>query len=59
MLEKEQVQQINSPSEVFQNRDIGGKFQFIGEIVSIYQQDFIDILSILSGKDVVCVIADE
>lgn len=45
--------------DVFSNKKVSGKFQFIGEIISIKKQNFIFILSILIGQDLVQVVADE
>lgn len=47
------------PSEVFSHNQMSGKFQFIGEVIGMEKQDFIFIVSILIGKDLVKVIADE
>lgn len=59
VLESGTIQEIDHPSAVFQNNEVSGKFQFIGEIVALERQDFLYILSILIGKDIVRVIADE
>jgi len=47
------------PTDVFSHKEVGGKFQFVGEVVNIEIQDFLFIVSILIGKDLVRVIADE
>lgn len=53
------IQQEGSPLEVFSNQQVSGKFQFTGEVVGIVKQDFIFVVSVLIGKDLVKVVADE
>ena len=48
-----------TPAEVFTQRDVSGKFQFTGEVISMEKQDFIFILTVLIGKDLVKVVVDE
>lgn len=59
VLDRGQVTRQGAPSEVFINKEVSGKFQFTGEVVGIERQDFIFIVSILIGKDLVKVVADE
>jgi molybdate transport system ATP-binding protein len=47
------------PTKVFSHNKINAKFQFTGEVIQIEKQDFIFIISVLIGKDLVKVIADE
>ncbi len=47
------------PDKIFNLKEFNAKFQFTGVIISIEKQDFIYILSILIGKDLVKVVADE
>lgn len=47
------------PSEIFTHREVSGKFQFSGEIIGIQKQDFIFIITILIGNELVKVVADE
>lgn len=47
------------PIEIFTKKEVSGKFQFTGEIVGLEKQDFIFIISILIGKDLVRVVAEE
>ena len=47
------------PSEVFSHKEVSGKFQFVGEVISIEKVDFIFIVSILIGQELVKVAADE
>ncbi|MDX1830376.1 MAG: ATP-binding cassette domain-containing protein [Lutibacter sp.] len=47
------------PSELFKFQNLNAKFQFTGDLVAIEKQDFLYILTIKIGKDIVKVIADE
>jgi molybdate transport system ATP-binding protein len=47
------------PAKVFSHNKINAKFQFTGEVIQIEKQDFIFIISVLIGKDLVKVVADE
>lgn len=47
------------PHEVFNYKDLSAKFQFTGTIIEIKKQDFLFILVIRIGKDLVKVVADE
>ncbi len=47
------------PAEVLTNHNISGKFQFVGEILTIKRQDFIFIITVLIGKEIIKVVADE
>lgn len=48
-----------APVDVFSNKKVSGKFQFIGEVLGMQKQGFIYILSILIGNDLVKVISEE
>jgi len=48
-----------TPSEVFSSHSNSGKFQFIGEILKIEKENFIYIVSVLIGTNIVKVIAME
>lgn len=48
-----------SPEEVFTHKEMSGKFQFTGEVMAMNKQDFIFIVTILIGKDLVKVIVEE
>lgn len=47
------------PAEVLTSHNISGKFQFVGEILTINKQDFIYIITVLIGKEIIKVVADE
>ena len=48
-----------TPAEVFAYQELSGKFQFTGEIVGLDKQDFLVILAILVGSELVKVVVDE
>ncbi len=47
-----------SPSEIFTQNRVNAKFQFTGKILAMVKQDFIFIITVLIGKDLVKVVAD-
>jgi molybdate transport system ATP-binding protein len=59
VLEEGTVTQYGPPSSLFGDQSVSGKFQFTGTVIAVEKQGFLAILSILIGKDVVKVIADE
>lgn len=54
-----QILRQGTPVEIFSGKAVSGKFQFTGEILDITQQDFIFVISVLIGKNLVKVVADE
>jgi molybdate transport system ATP-binding protein len=58
-LEDGKISKTGSASEVFLEKQISGKFQFQGEIIKIEHQDFLSILHVLIGNNIVKVVADE
>lgn len=59
VLENGKIIRQGNPAEIFSHHEVGGKFQFNGEVVSMKKQDFIFIITILIGKELVKIIADE
>lgn len=59
VLEGGKITRAGTPLEIFTNKAVSGKFQFTGEVVGMVKQDFIFVVSVLIGKDLVKVIADE
>src|ERR1700741_2026717 len=49
VLENGKITQQGTPGNVFFNRQVSGKFQFTGEVVSIDKEDIIYIVSVLIG----------
>jgi len=47
------------PMEIFTNNKVNAKFQFTGEVINMVKQDFIFIITVLIGKDLVKVVADD
>jgi molybdate transport system ATP-binding protein len=58
-LDNGKIIQQGTPNEVFKYTALNAKFQFTGTIVDIVKQDFIFILTVRIGKDLVKVVADE
>ncbi len=48
-----------NPADMFTNDRVNAKFQFTGEVISMVKQDFIVIVTVLIGKDLVKVIAND
>lgn len=59
VLDHGKIIQQGTPAEVLTHKEVSGKFQFTGEVIGMEKQDFIYIVSILIGKDLVRVVADE
>ncbi|NER12860.1 ATP-binding cassette domain-containing protein [Leptobacterium flavescens] len=59
ILEEGNIVKDGKPDKILLSKDVSGKFQFSGEVIGIQKQDFIFIISILIGKDLVKVVADE
>lgn len=53
------ISQQGQPYDVFAKHKISGKFQFVGEILNIEKDDFVHIVTLLVGNNLVKVIADE
>jgi molybdate transport system ATP-binding protein len=47
------------PASMFTNDRVNAKFQFTGEVIKMVKQDFIVIVTVLIGKDLVKVIAND
>lgn len=59
VLENGRLAEQGSPTKIIGGRGMSGKFQFHGELVAIDKQEVVYVLSILIGRDLVKVIADE
>jgi molybdate transport system ATP-binding protein len=59
VIENGTITKQGTPSEVFSSHSNSGKFQFIGEILKIEKENFIYIVSVLIGTNIVKVIAME
>jgi molybdate transport system ATP-binding protein len=61
VIERGKIQAQGTPSEVFAEQRISGKFQFIGEVLAIEPSDIVFTLSVLIGNRTVMVVgtADE
>ncbi|MDN5200113.1 ATP-binding cassette domain-containing protein [Fulvivirgaceae bacterium BMA10] len=59
VLENGRIQKQGSPSEVFSGKNMSGKFQFTGDILSIEKEEVVHIVSVLIGNNIVKVIVTE
>lgn len=55
-LDEGKIIQQGKPAEVFTRKEISGKLQLTGEVVSVEQQDFICIVTVLVGNELVKVV---
>ena len=58
-IEEGKIKSKGLPTEVFTKNNINAKFQFTGEVIHMIKQDFIFIITVLIGKELVKVIADD
>lgn len=58
-LEEGKIIREGKPNEVFNLKEFNAKFQFTGTIIQIEKQDFLFILTVRIGKDLVKIVADE
>lgn len=59
MMENGQIIKEGKPLEVFINKQVSGKFKFVGELLKIEKQEVVYILSILIYSNIIKVIAVE
>ncbi|PJJ09736.1 molybdate transport system ATP-binding protein [Flavobacterium sp. 1] len=59
VIENGTITKQGTPSEIFSSHSNSGKFQFIGEILKIEKENFIYIVSVLIGTNIVKVVAME
>lgn len=59
VLDKGQVTRQGSPTDVFVNQNLSGKFKFKGEVLAIEQQEVVFIVTVLIQNEVVKIIAQE
>lgn len=53
------ITKTGTSQDVFGHKELSGKFQFTGEILTIEKQDVIHIISVIIGNELVKVVADE
>ncbi|MCO6360758.1 ABC transporter ATP-binding protein [Roseivirga pacifica] len=58
-LDNGSVAKSGTPAQLFGDVKLSGKFQFTGVVLTIESQDFLNILSLVVGKEVVRVAVDE
>lgn len=59
ILENGIITKSGKPVDVFTNKQVSGKFQFLGEIVQIKKEDIIYVVTILIGTNFVKIVAEE
>jgi molybdate transport system ATP-binding protein len=59
VLEQGEISRKGSPSELFSQFSFNSKFQFTGEVISIEPLDVVFSVTVLIGKDLVKVVADD
>ena len=59
VLENGKISKQGTPDAIFSSRLVSGKFQFVGEILKIEKENFIYIVAVLIGNNVVKIIAME
>ena len=59
LIEEGKIVNQGDPKVLFQQRKASGKFQFTGKILAMDPQDFLFVISILIGNDIVKVVVDE
>lgn len=59
VLKEGKIDRSGTPSEIFTSHQMSAKFRFTGEVVSIWQEEVVYIVTVLIGTNVVRVIAQE
>ncbi|MBP1617122.1 MAG: molybdenum transporter ATP-binding protein [Bacteroidetes bacterium] len=59
VLEDGEISKQGKPYDVFTTHKISGKFQFVGEILKIEKDGYVNIVTLMIGNSLVKVIADE
>ena len=54
-----QITQQGTPSQIFTHRQVSGKFQLVGKVLTIIQEEVVYIVSVLIGNQVIRVVANE
>ena len=59
VMEDGKITRQGTANEVFKLQKVSGKFQFTGQVLSLEKQDFLYIISVIVGKEIIKVVADE
>lgn len=54
-----EITRKGSPTTIFASAEVSGKFQFTGEVLTIEKEEFLSIVSVLIGNDLVKVVVEE
>lgn len=58
VMENGRISKMGTPQEIFMNRQISGKFQFTGTVLSVVKQDVIYVVTVLIYNTIIKVVAD-
>ena len=58
VMENGRISKMGTPQEIFMNRQISGKFQFTGTVLSVEKQDVIYVVTVLIYNSIIKVVAD-
>lgn len=58
VMEKGKISKAGKPQDIFMNKELSGKFQFTGTILSIESQDVIYVVTVLIYNSIIKVVAD-
>ena len=58
VMENGRISKMGTPQEIFMNRQISGKFQFTGTVLSVVKQDVIYVVTVLIYNSIIKVVAD-
>jgi len=58
-MEQGQIVRTAKPGEIFTSQKLNAKFQFTGEVMKMTRQDFIVIVTVLVGRELVKVVAND
>ena len=59
VMEDGKITRQGTANAVFKQQKVSGKFQFTGQVLSLEKQDFLYIISVIVGKEIIKVVADE
>ena len=58
VMEQGKISKVGVPQDIFMNKELSGKFQFTGTVLSIEKQDVIYVVTVLIHNSIIKVVAD-
>lgn len=58
VMEQGRISKVGVPQDIFMNKELSGKFQFTGTVLSIEKQDVIYVVTVLIHNTIIKVVAD-